>query len=119
MRHYLKHELPDLLRNGVRLNAIGRIDALPPQVRADLEAAESKLRERFNKREEQLKETFARKEEEAAAVLKKFGIPFEMTVASAHRSPERAMAFAAGARKRGGRSESVGFNANPLLSVVK
>jgi phosphoribosylamine--glycine ligase len=39
--------------------------------------------------------------EEAAAVLKKFGIPFEMTVASAHRSPERAMAFAAGARERG------------------
>jgi phosphoribosylamine--glycine ligase len=39
--------------------------------------------------------------EEAAAVLKKFGIAFEMTVASAHRSPERAMAFAASARQRG------------------
>jgi len=39
--------------------------------------------------------------EEAAAMLKKFGIPFEMTVASAHRSPERAMAFATGARERG------------------
>jgi phosphoribosylamine--glycine ligase len=39
--------------------------------------------------------------EEAAAVLKKFGIPFEMTVASAHRSPERAMAFAGSARERG------------------
>ena len=39
--------------------------------------------------------------EEAAAVLKKFGIPFEMTVASAHRSPERAMALAVGARERG------------------
>jgi phosphoribosylamine--glycine ligase len=39
--------------------------------------------------------------EEAAAVLKKFGIPFEMTVASAHRSPARAMAFATGARERG------------------
>ena len=39
--------------------------------------------------------------EEAAAMLKKFGIPFAMTVASAHRSPERAMAFAAGARERG------------------
>ena len=39
--------------------------------------------------------------EEAAAMLKKFGIPFEMTVASAHRSPERAMRFAATARARG------------------
>jgi phosphoribosylamine---glycine ligase len=39
--------------------------------------------------------------EEAAAMLKKFGIPFEMTVASAHRSPERAMAFATGALERG------------------
>jgi phosphoribosylamine--glycine ligase len=39
--------------------------------------------------------------EEAAAMLKKFGIPFEMTVASAHRSPQRAMAFAADARSRG------------------
>jgi phosphoribosylamine--glycine ligase len=39
--------------------------------------------------------------EEAAAMLKKFGIPFEMTVASAHRSPERAMRFASTARERG------------------
>jgi len=39
--------------------------------------------------------------EEAAAVLIKFGIPFEMTVASAHRSPERATAYAASAKKRG------------------
>jgi phosphoribosylamine--glycine ligase len=39
--------------------------------------------------------------EEAAAVLKKFGIPFEMTVASAHRSPVRAMAYAAEAHGRG------------------
>ena len=39
--------------------------------------------------------------EEAAAMLKKFGIPVEMTVASAHRSPQRAMAFAAEARNRG------------------
>jgi phosphoribosylamine--glycine ligase len=39
--------------------------------------------------------------EEAAAMLKKFGIPFEMTVASAHRSPQRAMALAADARQRG------------------
>jgi len=34
-------------------------------------------------------------------MLKKFGVPFEMTVASAHRSPERAMRFASTARERG------------------
>ncbi len=39
--------------------------------------------------------------EEAAAILIKFGIPFEMTVASAHRSPEHAAAYAASAKKRG------------------
>jgi phosphoribosylamine--glycine ligase len=39
--------------------------------------------------------------EEAAAMLKKFGIAFEMTVASAHRSPQRALAFATEARNRG------------------
>jgi len=39
--------------------------------------------------------------EEAAAMLKKFGIDFEMTVASAHRSPERAAAYAATAKQRG------------------
>jgi len=33
--------------------------------------------------------------------LKKFGIPFEMTVASAHRTPERAARFADTARDRG------------------
>ncbi len=38
---------------------------------------------------------------EAASVLKRFGIPFQMTVASAHRSPHRAAAFAAEARDRG------------------
>ncbi|MBT4363357.1 MAG: 5-(carboxyamino)imidazole ribonucleotide mutase, partial [Desulfobacteraceae bacterium] len=39
--------------------------------------------------------------EAAAASLKKFGIPYEMTVASAHRSPERAAKFASTARERG------------------
>jgi len=39
--------------------------------------------------------------EEAAGVLKKFGISYEMTVASAHRSPQRAMALATQARERG------------------
>jgi phosphoribosylamine--glycine ligase len=38
---------------------------------------------------------------EAATVLKKFQRPFEMTVASAHRSPQRAGEFAATALKRG------------------
>ena len=39
--------------------------------------------------------------EQAAAMLKKFDIPYEMTVASAHRSPEKAATFAATARQRG------------------
>jgi phosphoribosylamine--glycine ligase len=39
--------------------------------------------------------------EGAVAVLKKFGVSFEMTVASAHRTPERAARFAAEARQRG------------------
>ena len=39
--------------------------------------------------------------EETVAVLKKFGIPFEMTVASAHRSPEKVHEFACSAQKRG------------------
>ena len=38
---------------------------------------------------------------EAAAILKKFDVPFEITVASAHRSPERAGEFASTARDRG------------------
>ena len=39
--------------------------------------------------------------EETAAVLNQFEIPYDMTVASAHRSPERAAKFAASAQKRG------------------
>lgn len=39
--------------------------------------------------------------EEAALILNKFGIPYEMTVASAHRSPARAAEFAGSAIKRG------------------
>ena len=38
---------------------------------------------------------------EAAAVLEQFGVAYEMTIASAHRSPARAAEFAASARKRG------------------
>ena len=39
--------------------------------------------------------------EEAVIVLKKFGVPYEMTIASAHRSPARAAEFAGSAVKRG------------------
>jgi phosphoribosylamine--glycine ligase len=39
--------------------------------------------------------------QEAAEVLKKFQIPYEMTVASAHRSPQRAADFASTAQPRG------------------
>jgi undecaprenyl diphosphate synthase len=38
LRYYLKRELPDLMKNGVRLEAIGRLDALPERVRAELES---------------------------------------------------------------------------------
>lgn len=39
--------------------------------------------------------------EEAAKVLKDFGIPFEMTISSAHRTPERTSEYARTAEKRG------------------
>ncbi len=39
--------------------------------------------------------------QEAVSIFKKFDIPFEMTVASAHRTPERAAALASTARQRG------------------
>ena len=39
--------------------------------------------------------------EETAAILRNFGIAFEITVASAHRTPRRAAEFAASARDRG------------------
>jgi undecaprenyl diphosphate synthase len=39
LRFYLKQELPDLQKNDIRLQAIGRLEALPPQVRRELDAA--------------------------------------------------------------------------------
>ena len=39
LRFYLRQEMPNLMQNGIRLRAIGRLDALPPQVRAELEDA--------------------------------------------------------------------------------
>ena len=38
---------------------------------------------------------------ESAKILEEFEIPFEITIASAHRSPERAMQYAQGAGDRG------------------
>jgi undecaprenyl diphosphate synthase len=39
LRFYLRRELPELQKNDIRLEAIGRLDALPSQVRTELEAA--------------------------------------------------------------------------------
>src|SRR6266704_1499722 len=39
LRYYLRQELPDLQKNDIRLQAIGRIEALPAPVRAELESA--------------------------------------------------------------------------------
>jgi undecaprenyl diphosphate synthase len=39
LRYYLKQELPDLQKNDIRLQAIGRVEALPDQVRRELESA--------------------------------------------------------------------------------
>lgn len=38
---------------------------------------------------------------EAADILKKFGVPFEITVASAHRTPKRAVDFVVNGQKKG------------------
>src|SRR5881628_3745177 len=38
LRFYLRRELPELMENNIRLSAIGRLDALPRQVRQELEA---------------------------------------------------------------------------------
>src|SRR5436305_11120287 len=38
LRFYLKQELPELQKNDIRLQAIGRLDALPPEVRRELES---------------------------------------------------------------------------------
>ena len=38
LRYYLRQELPELQKNDIRLQAIGRPEALPPQVRRELEA---------------------------------------------------------------------------------
>jgi phosphoribosylaminoimidazole carboxylase PurE protein len=55
---------------------------------------------------------------EAARALKSFGIPFEMMVSSAHRSPERTAGYAREARKRGLRALIVGAGAAAHLAGV-
>ena len=37
LRIYLRLELPEMMRQQIRITAIGRLDALPPQVRAELD----------------------------------------------------------------------------------
>ncbi len=37
LRYYLRRELPTLMRNGIQLSAIGRIESLPAQVQQELE----------------------------------------------------------------------------------
>ena len=39
LRYYLRQELPELQKNDIRLQAIGRLEALPAPVRAELDAA--------------------------------------------------------------------------------
>lgn len=39
LRHYLRRELPDLMKNNVRFDVIGRVEELSPDVRADLDYA--------------------------------------------------------------------------------
>ena len=55
---------------------------------------------------------------EAARALKGFGIPFEMTVASAHRSPQRTAAYVHGAGERGVRVLIAGAGAAAHLAGV-
>jgi undecaprenyl diphosphate synthase len=38
LRYYLRRELPDLQNNGIRLQAIGKLDALPAPVRRELDS---------------------------------------------------------------------------------
>ena len=56
---------------------------------------------------------------EAAKVLEDFSVPYEMTVGSAHRTPERAQKFSAGAKERGIKVLIAGAGgANHLSGVI-
>ena len=39
LRYYLRREMPELMRNGIRFSAVGRLDGLPATVREELESA--------------------------------------------------------------------------------
>ena len=56
--------------------------------------------------------------QEAAAVLSKFGVPFEMRISSAHRSPVRTMALASEAAGRGIRAIIAGAGMAAHLAGV-
>ena len=55
---------------------------------------------------------------EAAKALDQFGIPFEMTVSSAHRTPERTAGIVRGARERGVKVIIAGAGAAAHLAGV-
>ena len=55
---------------------------------------------------------------EAAKALDQFGIPFEMTVSSAHRTPERTAGIVRGARERGVKVLIAGAGAAAHLAGV-
>jgi len=55
---------------------------------------------------------------ESARVLKEFGVPYEMLVSSAHRSPERTTSYARQARERGLKALIVGAGAAAHLAGV-
>jgi len=55
---------------------------------------------------------------EAAATLKKFGVPFEIDVTSAHRSPARTAEYARTARERGLKAIIVGAGGAAHLAGV-
>lgn len=54
--------------------------------------------------------------EEAAGVLESFGIPYDITISSGHRSPERTIEYARSARKRGLKVIIVGAGAAAHLA---
>ena len=56
--------------------------------------------------------------QEAADILKKFAVPYEMRIASAHRSPARAMALASEAAGRGVKVISAGAGMAAHLAGV-
>lgn len=50
LRYYLRRELPNLMRNGIRLVAIGRIESLPDPVQRELEIVMRKTAENWGMR---------------------------------------------------------------------